>query len=289
MKSNIKYFNSEDAAKILGVNVSTVKRWTDGGELDCIKTAGGHRKFLMSHLAGFVEKNKKKNSKINLFPLESERDIEVGYYVLKGDFHYLNRFVLEQALLCNREQVQQIFNGLYMGQYKLHQIYDMLITPVLHQVGYLWEENRITVVEEHLASQTIRDSLTRLQGIIRIPNEKIGKVLCLTPSNEHHDIPLKMVDHILEERGFRIYYSGPLTPVAKIEQIFEKIQPDRLYISSTIVHNLLEMQNEIDTLFGISKNFGTTVFVGGRGFDRLFYRHPVVERRLYTFEEVFRY
>jgi MerR family transcriptional regulator, light-induced transcriptional regulator len=289
MKTQIKYFNSEDAAKILGVNVSTIKRWTEGGELECIKTAGGHRKFLMSHLADFVERNKKKSSKISLFPLENEHDIEVGYYVLKGDFHFLNRYVLDQAMLSNREQVQQVFNGLYMGQFPLHQIYDLLITPVLHQIGFLWEEGKISVVEEHIASQTIRDGIMRLQGIIRIPTEKIGKVLCVTPSKELHDIPLKMVDHILEARGFSIYYSGPLTPVAKIDQIFNKIKPDRLYISCTSVPDVEEVQSEVNELFRISGEYGTRVYVGGRGFDLLLHHDPVVEKRLYTFEEVHRY
>ena len=48
--------NSEEAARLLGVNVSSIKRWTDEGKLSCIRTAGGHRKFQMSHLADFLKK-----------------------------------------------------------------------------------------------------------------------------------------------------------------------------------------------------------------------------------------
>ena len=69
MEDSIQYFNSEEAAKILGVNVSTIKRWTDEGKLECIKTAGGHRKFLMEHMASFLDQNKKKTEKVNLFPI----------------------------------------------------------------------------------------------------------------------------------------------------------------------------------------------------------------------------
>ena len=32
----------KDASEILGVNISTLKRWTDNGTLKCTKTAGGH-------------------------------------------------------------------------------------------------------------------------------------------------------------------------------------------------------------------------------------------------------
>ncbi len=72
MKGEIQYYNSDEAAKILGVNVSTIKRWTEEGRLSCIKTAGGHRKFLMEHLAAFLETNKKKTEKLNCSPLNQQ-------------------------------------------------------------------------------------------------------------------------------------------------------------------------------------------------------------------------
>jgi MerR family transcriptional regulator, light-induced transcriptional regulator len=289
MKSNIKYFNSEEAAKILGVNVSTIKRWTDSGMIECIKTAGGHRKFLMAHLSNFVERNKKQNSKVNLFTMESERDVELSYRILKGDFQYLNKYVLQEALQSNRDNIQQVLNGLYLGQYPLHQIYDLIVTPVLHQIGYLWEEGNLSIIDEHLASQVIRDSITRLQGIIRIPAEKLGNALALTPSKELHDIPLKMVDHILEARGFRVFYSGQRTPFEQIEDTIDKFKPDRIYVSSTSLEERQALQEEIDHLYRIARQKGCRVYVGGRAFDVIDFSHPVVERRLYTFEEVYKY
>ena len=57
----IRHFNSIEVARILGVNVSTVKRWTEEGKLECIKTAGGHRKFLMAHLGDYVKNYKSKD------------------------------------------------------------------------------------------------------------------------------------------------------------------------------------------------------------------------------------
>jgi len=289
MQPSIKYFNSEDAAKILGVNVSTIKRWTESGALECIKTAGGHRKFLMSHLASFVEKNKKKNSKVNLFTLESEQDIEISYRILKGDFQFLNKYVLEQALRCNREEIQQVFNGLYLGQYPLHQIYDLIVTPVLHQIGYMWSEDELSVIQEHLASQAIKDCISRLQGILRLPEPNGQTALCLTPSRELHDIPLKMVDYILEARGFTVLFSGQITPLEKIEQTFSTYKFDRLYISSTNIDERDQLQEEVNTLCSIAQDYNCNVYVGGRSFDVIDFSHPAVKRRLYTFEEVYKF
>ena len=287
MKEKIQYFNSLEAAKILGINVSTIKRWTDEGKLECIKSAGGHRKFLMSHLADFLEKNKKKTSRVNLFPIDDEKDLKVSQYILKEDFEYLTKYLQEHAFACNRDRVQQVLNGLYMAQKPLYEIYDQLITPVLYSIGQLWELGEISVAEEHLASQTIRDSILRLQGIIRIPKEKIGNVLCLNFSDELHDIALKMVDHILESRGFKVLFTGQITPLLNIEQVFEVFRPQRIYISSTIISDPDSVQSEFNDICNISTDFGASVYIGGYGFDKITYQLVPVKERLGNFKDVF--
>jgi excisionase family DNA binding protein len=289
METGIQYFNSQEAAKILGVNVSTIKRWTDEGKLGCIKSAGGHRKFLMEHLATFLETNKKKTEKVNLFPIETETDLRISNHILKGNFNYLNELVLNQALSCNIERVQQVLNGLYLGQYHLYQIYDKLVTPVLYKIGQMWFENKISIAEEHISSQLILDAIIRLQGIIRLPRKKVGKALCMNFSNEFHSIALKMVEHILELRGYKVYYSGQNTPLIKLENVFMNFLPDRIYISGTIVSDPEMLQREFDEICRLSGEFDAKVYVGGRAFDTIIIDRPAVIRRLMTFEDVNNY
>ncbi len=289
MEKGIQYFNSEEAAKVLGVNVSTIKRWTDEGKLTCIKTVGGHRKFLMEHLASFLETNKKKTEKVNLFPIENETDLRISHHILKGDFSYLNHYVLKQALTSTVERIQQVLNGLYLAQYQLFNIYDRLITPVLYDIGKLWEVEKLSIGEEHIASQAIRDAVIRLQGIIRIPRKKVGKALCLNFSNEWHSMALKMVEHILEIRGFRVFYSGQNTPLIQIENVFQHFKPQRVYISGTIYDNKEELQKEFDTLCKHCLKNDAKLFVGGQAFDHIKIDHPTVSRRLFSFEDVFNF
>ncbi len=288
MEGKMQYFRSEDAAKILGVNVSTIKRWTEEGKLDCIKTAGGHRKFLLSHLAAFLEKNPKKLEKINLFPMENKEDLQISYHIMQRDFNYLVQYILEKSLACRRDRVQQALNGLYLAQIPLHNIYDDIVTPVLRQIGDMWENGKLTVTLEHLASQTLRDSLIRLQGIIRLPDKKEKSALCLTPSTELHDIALKMVDQLLEVQGYQILFSGQYTPVTDIKYTFEKFKPNRLYISSTIIENQKSTQEEMNILFDLSRQYAAEVFVGGQGFNLLDYKSFPGIKRLHTFEDVYR-
>jgi excisionase family DNA binding protein len=284
---SISYLNSEEAAKVLGVNVSTIKRWTDAGKLQCIQTSGGHRKFLMSHLSEFLERNKKKASKVNVFPIENKSDLDISYYILKGNYKNLINHMYKRSIAGDRNAVQKVLNGLYLGQYELYNIYDELITPVLHRIGSQWQKNQISVIEEHIASQTIRDALIRLQGIIHLPRNKNVPVICLNLTREFHDIALKMVQHILEVRGFQTFFSGQITPLLDIEQTFDKIKPRRLYISSTIVTNLEEFERDAHKIFDICSHYGTDAYIGGQGWDALEIKHPALKQRLYTFEEVY--
>ncbi len=289
MGSELQYYNSEEAARILGVNVSTIKRWTDEGKLNCIKTRGGHRKFLMEHMAGFLQRNRKKLEKVNLFPIETETDLRISQHIIKGDFNYLTDFVLKNSLASNIERIQQVMNGLYLGQYPLYQIYDSLVTPVLYRIGDLWADGKISIVEEHIASQAIYDAVIRLQGIIRLPRRKTGKALCLNFSGEFHSLALKMVEHILELQGFRVYYAGQNTPSIRMETVFENFRPDRVYVSGTVVEDQQKTEREFLAICGFCRDYGAKLFVGGKAFDILSIDHPAVVRRLMTFQDVFNF
>lgn len=286
MAGELRYFTSEEVSNILGVHVSSVKRWTDQGKLECTRTAGGHRKFLFSHLADFLSENQDKVEQAHLFPIHSEEDIEISYSILKGHFSDLQEYVLEQALGQNRDAVQQVLNGLYLAQHPLHTIYDHVMTPVMHRLGALWEDQTLSVFEEHFASQTIRDAIIRLQGTLQLPREKNGTAICLTFSTELHDIAIKMVDHILEERGFRVLFSGQLTPLFNVDRIFRQQDFDRVYLSSTYVGDRNLLQFEMNHLTGLCREYEAQLFIGGQGFNLLEYDPDVVTRHLKSFQEV---
>ena len=286
MEQNIKYFNSLEAARILNVNVSSIKRWTDEGILECVRTAGGHRKFTMQHLANYLKTHESKTQKANLFPIETGEDLEISSNILKGNYEFLIDYVAEQSRLCNRDRVQRVFNGLYMGQHPLHEIYDMLVTPILQRNGDLWVQGEISIAEEHFSSHTIHDCLIRLQGTIQIPAEKTGTAFCLIMSNELHEIAIKMVDHLLELKGYKVLFSGQMTPSLKIEKIFESYQPDRVYISSTIVTDINLIQAEFDKICYIAQANNADVYVGGRGFDDIDHSHTAVVKRIHSFGDV---
>ena len=185
-------YNTEEAAKILGVNVSTIKRWSADGKLKCIRTAGGHRKFEMQHLMEFIQQGRKPNVRVNAFPIEREEDTLLSEWILKAEFSNITQFVQKQALRCNRNKILDVLKGMVLAKMPLYDIYDNVITPALHKIGSQWESSQISVTEEHFASQTMKDCIIRLQGIINLPEKKLGVVMTMNLQNEMHDIVLRI-------------------------------------------------------------------------------------------------
>jgi excisionase family DNA binding protein len=46
-----RLYSTADLARVCGVSISTIKRWTDAGLLRCVRTPGGHRKFRIQDVA----------------------------------------------------------------------------------------------------------------------------------------------------------------------------------------------------------------------------------------------
>lgn len=283
----MSFYNTEDAAKILGVNVSTIKRWSAAGKLNCIKSAGGHRKFEMKHLAEFIEKYQKNGNRVNAFAIKTEEDEKISEWILKKDYEKLITLITRHSLRCNRSKVLDILKAAVFTKIPLYEIYDSLITPVLYNIGLQWEQKELSVTEEHFASQTIKDAIIRLQSIIAIPEKKIGTVMCMNFQSEMHDIALKMADHILEYRGFKVLFSGQLTPQVNLDNIFEDYTPHRLYLSSTYIENIKKAQKEFDGICQSADKFSVGVYVGGHGFNSLKYDEAKIKGILLNFRDVY--
>lgn len=261
--------SSVDVAKILGVNVATVKRWTDSGKLDCVKTAGGHRKFLLRHLAAFAMNHEKYSQRLSLLPLDSQVNLELSHKILREDYAELIPYLLDRATSCDQASVKTVLNGLYMINQNLAIIYDDLLTPVLHKIGEMWMNGILSVSQEHLASQTIRDGIIQLQDVVVKPDQTQGKAFVLTLSDELHDIPAKMVQHLLEVRGFKVLYSGQKTPVGDTSSVFKSFRPDRVYLSSVYIENIAVAQGEFQELQLLCEQFEAQLYVGGAGVAQL--------------------
>ncbi len=50
-----RWLDLSEAAVYLGVHFTTLRRWSDAGDVACIRTPGGRRRYALSDLQRFLE------------------------------------------------------------------------------------------------------------------------------------------------------------------------------------------------------------------------------------------
>ena len=105
-----------------------------------------------------------------------------------------------------------------------------VVMPYLHDLGERWERGELSVAQEHFASNVLRG---RLLGLARGWGRGAGpRALLACPEGERHDLGLIAFGLALRERGWRIDYLGPDTPLESIEEAARRTAPTVVVLSA---------------------------------------------------------
>tara|TARA_B110000014_G_scaffold151188_1_gene105553 strand:+ start:333 stop:1214 length:882 start_codon:yes stop_codon:yes gene_type:complete len=273
----MKYLNSKEVASIMGVNVSTIKRWTDSGKLDCYQTVGGHRKFLLSHLKNFLKEKINQKLKVNIIQYLNKGEKELVQRIDRIDYKYLRDYLFQLSLQQSVDSIHDVINSLLIKGEPQYRIYDELILNVLNRIGDLWSNNKLSIADEHTMTETIRNVMYRIHSEISKNNVKIPKkVICMTLTNDEHEIPLVMIQSILDEINIPSTNLGPNIPVPEIESKIQVVNPTHLIISSNYVLDTDTFNSEISQLLQICHKNDIEILIGGSG------NHLLIEENRFT-------
>ena len=286
----MKYLNSKEVASVMGVNVSTIKRWTDSGKLDCYQTVGGHRKFLLSHLKNFLKQKINQNLRVNIIQYLNKGDKELVQRIDRIDYKYLRDYLFQLGLQKGIDSIHDVINSLLIKGEPQYRIYDELILNVLNRIGDLWSNNKLSIADEHTMTETIRNVMYRIHSEISKNNVKIPKkVICMTLTNDEHEIPLVMIQSILDEINIPSTNLGPNIPVPEIESKIQVVNPTHLIISSNYVLDTDTFNSEISQLLQICHKKDIEILIGGSGNHLLIEENRSTTIELKNMADLFNY
>ena len=286
----MKYLNSKEVASIMGVNVSTIKRWTDSGKLDCYQTVGGHRKFLLSHLKNFLKEKINQKLKVNIIQYLNKGEKELVQRIDRIDYKYLRDYLFQLSLQQSVDSIHDVINSLLIKGEPQYRIYDELILNVLNRIGDLWSNNKLSIADEHTMTETIRNVMYRIHSEISKNNVKIPKkVICMTLTNDEHEIPLVMIQSILDEINIPSTNLGPNIPVPEIESKIQVVNPTHLIISSNYVLDTDTFNSEISRLIQFCHKKDIEILIGGSGNHLLIEENRSTTIELKNMTDLFNY
>lgn len=162
------------------------------------------------------------------------------------------------------EALEQVRKFLKSNNHKA--LYDQLLTPAMYHVGELWENNDISVADEHLATAICDFVVTAVENRKMVNEGEARKVMVLGPEGEDHYIGLKMVSSLFRENGWSVKYLGPNMPLSHAADAANRWQPDVIALSAALVYRLPAIKAYVQEFLALEPQ--PTVVVGGRAVSK---------------------
>ncbi|TKD67466.1 cobalamin B12-binding domain-containing protein [Pseudalkalibacillus hwajinpoensis] len=144
-----------------------------------------------------------------------------------------------------------------------HLTYEVL-TKAMQRVGKLWEENEISVADEHLATTTCDYVLSRYAYSKKISSTTTDgpRAVFLCIEQEQHYLGLKMISLLFQEYGWQTKLFGANLPLEHVIDTVEKWNASVVGISVSIMSHVERLNHYVTELEGLEKT--PEVLVGGR-------------------------
>jgi len=256
--------STRQVAQLLGVGEATVKRWADAGEIECFRTPGGHRKFRLRDVTGFVQGRKfevQGTLPARLSPAASEEEggavSEFEASALAGD-----------ASACVAQLAAHRLRGATLAE-----IFDDVVAPALGNIGHKWQSSKLSVADEHVGSQAVMDAIARAQPLAEPPGEQNralrGAAVVAAVAGELHDIAARMAACLLRGRGFEVLAPLAQTPARDLADLVLRCRATIVALSSTVPRDLGELSDQVGMAARAANQSGGRVVVGGAGMANL--------------------
>lgn len=252
---------SGEAARVLGVGASTVKRWADSGHLPCVKTLGKHRRFLRAEVEAFAEQSAADLSREALLvgaeygaprPLPADAPIALGPWLalLLGDS---TAYDVRAMLMAERD-----------ARSSWCRVADA-VGLVVQAVGDKWCEGTLSVIQEHFATEKLARGLAIVAESIEVPT-RTKRCLLTTAQFDDHTLGLSLLEVCLRSLGWSTRWAGRRTPVCEIGRLVAEGTVDLVAVSaSRASSDAGDLKRQVDELTQLCRPYGVSILLGGSG------------------------
>ena len=153
---------------------------------------------------------------------------------------YLRAVLAKDSAAALRVVESELAAGTSASQLELH-----LVVPAQQEIGRLWQDNHITVAQEHLATSISQLAISRLYPHLpRVaPTGLFALVACV--EGEQHDMGARIGADFLEMAGFDVRFLGANVPTAKLVEALQSQPPSLLGLSASLRFHLTGLRAAI--------------------------------------------
>jgi excisionase family DNA binding protein len=261
-------FSTNDVAKMLQVDKSTVKRWTDEGKLKCFRTPGGHRKFRAEDLYQFTADYSYGISPQDFYPQVASDESVIRRMIAEKEFNVLESVCFSAAIKGKRDEIVKLFAETYKNGLGLPQIFDEILRPTVKKINDLHDSGKVLASEKQLAFNALSNGVVVFSNMIHKPVSNDRKAICAMVENDFGDIELKALVALLDSRGFEVLNLGTSAGTESVAQLVKSKQPNFVFLVASRVANKDALADEHRKIQREIQVFGGKLIVGGVGYTK---------------------
>ena len=246
-----RLLSSTEAATWLGASPTSVKRWADAGLIECVRTAGNHRRFRVEALERFTQTGEgaeatESGPKAEA-PAENTPAVWIDTLVRENTHAVRARLFAERARVGSWAEVSD------------------RVGPVLTAMGVAWERGELDVVQEHVASERLARGLMHISEALPIAAHA-PRAMLATATGDDHTLGLSLAELTLREAGWQTLWAGRRTPTEQLSAAMRAGSIGMLAISaSSFSDDAAQLAEFVDVAHEACAEAGARLIVGGRG------------------------
>lgn len=125
-------------------------------------------------------------------------------------------------------------------------VYSDLFQRALYHIGKLWDKGRLSIAEEHAASQIIIELVHSIQPKKTVKKKYIRSAVISCIDKEHHEIGARMVANTFEFNGWNAKFLGASVPSKDIIRFIKTNQPKIVGLSFNLYLNLIRFYTLVE-------------------------------------------
>ncbi|HEX2190998.1 MAG TPA: B12-binding domain-containing protein [Longimicrobiaceae bacterium] len=174
---------------------------------------------------------------------------------------------LEALLAGDRRRAFSVVDRARAAGLGHREVYLEVFQPALREVGRLWQENRITVADEHLATAITQAAMARLyDDLFTVARSRGPLLVAACADSERHEVGLRMICDLLELEGWDTVFLGATTPIDGLVRMVEERRPAVVALSASIAPHLARVGEAVRALRERLGGAAPLIAVGGRPF-----------------------
>jgi len=175
---------------------------------------------------------------------------------------------LDAVVAGNRRRAFDVVDSALAGGMDIRGLYLDVFQPALQEIGRLWQQNRITVADEHLATAITQAAMARLYERMFAAAGDTGPLLVAACADgERHEVGLRMVCDLLEMEGWDTVFLGATVPLDDLVRLVRERRPEVVALSAAIAPNVPRVARAIGAIrHALPGDTAPVIAVGGRAF-----------------------